>query len=80
MTVFVIVAVLFILLGFVLGFFLTSRVASKNQGQMKHCQNCQYFRTWNPYYPCDYSDPDSECAGMTDEQYKEFLDKMREEG
>lgn len=80
MTVFVIVAVLFVLLGFVLGFLLTSRVAQKNQGQMKHCQSCQYFKSWVPFDSCDRSDPESVCAGMTDEQYKDFLRKMSEEG
>lgn len=79
MTTFVIVAVLFILVGFVLGFFITSRTANKNQGQMKHCQNCQYFRSWNPYHSSDSSDPDFNCAGMNDEQFKEYLQKIRGE-
>lgn len=80
MTVFVIVAVFFILLGFVLGFFLTSRVAQKNQGQMKCCQSCQYFKSWHPYSPMDSDVPEVDYAGMTDQQYEAYLKKMQEEG
>ena len=78
MTVFVIVAVFFTLLGFVLGFFITSHVANKNQGQMKHCQNCQYFRAWNPYHSCDCTDPGSDLSGMPNEQYNDFLQSLRD--
>lgn len=75
----VIFAVLFILFGFVLGFFLTSRVANKNQGQMKHCQSCQYLKAWNPYN--NYSDdPDFIYENMLDEERLEFDKNSKKEG
>lgn len=46
MITFIVVAVLFIFVGFVLGFLLTSRVANKNQGQMKHCHSCKFFKSY----------------------------------
>lgn len=72
MTAFVIVAVFFTLLGFLLGFFLTSRVANKNQGQMKHCKDCEFYKSWNPYKgssdASSYSDdPDFISASMSEE-------------
>lgn len=78
MVTFVIVAVLFILLGFVLGFFLTSRVANKNQGQMKHCQSCQFFKSWHPYSGAGSDDVQSDFSGMSDEQYKSYLENQKE--
>ena len=78
MTTFVIVAVLFIFVGFVLGFFLTSRAANKNQGQMKHCQSCQFFKSWHPYVPSASGDPQSDFSGMSDEQYKSYLEHQKE--
>ena len=78
MTIFVIFAVLFILFGFVLGFFLTSRVANKSQGHMKHCQSCQYVKSRQPFSVVASDDEQTDFSGMSDEQYKEYLDHQRE--
>ena len=78
MVTFVIVAVLFILVGFVLGFFLTSRAANKNQGQMKHCQSCQYFKSWQPFVPTGSGTPHSDLTGMSAEQYKSYFESQKE--
>ena len=74
MTAFVMLAVFFILFGFVLGFFFTSRAANKNQGQMKHCQNCHFFKSYESYTP-DCDDDLSDLTGMSAEQYKAFLQR-----
>lgn len=80
MVAFIIVAVFFTLVGFLLGFFLTSAAANKNQGEMKHCQSCQYFKSWHPFKATGDDIPISDFSGMSDEQYKDYLKKAQEEG
>ena len=80
MVAFIIVAGFFTVVGFLLGFFLTRAAANKNQGEMKHCQSCQYFKSWQPFKITGDDIPISDFSGMSDEQYKDYTTKTQEEG